>query len=59
MRGVDAGKSGDGAARHGLADAKQAGILESVKPVLDALIHEARFWIGSELYKEVLKELGE
>jgi predicted nucleic acid-binding protein len=29
------------------------------KPVLDELIWVARFWIGSELYAEVLAELGE
>ena len=42
-----------------LADAKRAGLVNSVKPVLDALIQEARFWIGPELYSEVLAELGE
>ena len=42
-----------------LADAKRAGLIEMVKPVLDDLIQHARFWIGPELYKSVLAELGE
>ncbi len=42
-----------------LADAKRAGLIESIKPVLDELIQNARFWIGPELYREVLAELGE
>ena len=42
-----------------LADAKQAGLIEFVKPLLDDLIQKARFWIGPELYREVLVELDE
>ncbi len=42
-----------------LADAKRAGLIEAVKPVLDELIQHAKFWIGPELYGEVLAELGE
>jgi predicted nucleic acid-binding protein len=42
-----------------LADAKRAGLIELVKPVLDDLIGNARFWIGHDLYREVLTELGE
>ncbi len=42
-----------------LVDAKRAGLIESIKPVLDELIQNARFWIGPELYREVLAELGE
>lgn len=42
-----------------LADAKRAGLIESIKPVLDELIQNAKFWIGPELYREVLAELGE
>jgi predicted nucleic acid-binding protein len=42
-----------------LADAKRAGLIELVKPVVDQLIQNARFWIGPDLYSEVLKELGE
>jgi predicted nucleic acid-binding protein len=42
-----------------VATAKRAGAISLAKPVLDELIHTARFWIGAELYKEVLVELGE
>ena len=42
-----------------LADAKHAGLIDAVKPVLDDLIQRAGFWIGPELYKAVLTELGE
>ena len=42
-----------------LADAKQARLIDSVKPVLDELITKARFWIGPNLYRDVLVELGE
>jgi predicted nucleic acid-binding protein len=39
--------------------AKQAGLIDLAKPVLDELIQIARFWIGPDLYAEVLAELGE
>jgi predicted nucleic acid-binding protein len=42
-----------------VARAKQAGMIELAKPVIDELIQIARFWIGGELYAEILKELGE
>lgn len=42
-----------------LADAKKAGLIEHAKPVLDELIQKARFWIGHDLYREFLAELGE
>ena len=42
-----------------LADAKRARLIDLVKPVLDDLLQRARFWIGPELYKAVLAELGE
>jgi predicted nucleic acid-binding protein len=42
-----------------VARAKQAGLIDLAKPVLDELIQIARFWIGPELYAEVLAELGE
>jgi predicted nucleic acid-binding protein len=42
-----------------LANAKRAGLIELVRPVLDELIRNARFWIGPDLYKDVLSELGE
>ena len=42
-----------------VAHAKQSGFIKKAKPVLDDLIHTARFWIGSELYSEVLARLNE
>jgi predicted nucleic acid-binding protein len=39
--------------------AKQAGLIDQGKPVVDELIEVARFWIGPDLYAEVLAELGE
>jgi predicted nucleic acid-binding protein len=42
-----------------VARAKQAGLIDLAKPVLDELIQIARFWIGPDLYAEVLAELGE
>ena len=42
-----------------VARAKQAGLIDLAKPVLDELIHVARFWIGAELYAEVLAQLEE
>ena len=42
-----------------VAKAKQAGLIARAKPVLDELIQIAQFWIGPELYAEVLKELDE
>ena len=39
--------------------AKRSGLIDFAKPVLDELIQTARFWIGPELYAEVLSELGE
>jgi predicted nucleic acid-binding protein len=42
-----------------VAAAKRAGLIDHAKPVLDELIKVARFWIGPDLYAEVLTELGE
>jgi predicted nucleic acid-binding protein len=42
-----------------VAGAKRVGLLDLGKPVLDELIQIARFWIGPDLYAEVLAELGE
>lgn len=42
-----------------VAKAKEAGLIERAKPVLDELLQVARFWIGPELYAEVLTALGE
>jgi hypothetical protein len=42
-----------------LAEAKRAGLVDQVKPVLDDLIQRAGFWIGAELYATVLTGMGE
>ncbi len=42
-----------------LAQAKRAGLLSTVKPVIDDLIAKANFWIAEELYARFLAELGE
>ena len=42
-----------------VAQAKRAGLIDAAKPVLDELIGMARFWIGPDLYAEVLTQLGE
>jgi hypothetical protein len=42
-----------------VALAKRSGLIDQAKPVLDELIHTARFWIGPDLYAEVLAEMGE
>jgi predicted nucleic acid-binding protein len=42
-----------------VAGAKRAGLIGLGKPVVDELIEIARFWMGSDLYAEVLAELDE
>jgi uncharacterized protein len=42
-----------------VARSKEAGLIDLAKPVLDELLHVARFWIGPNLYAEVLAALGE
>lgn len=42
-----------------VARAKRDGLIDLAKPVLDELIQTARFWIGPDLYREVLQKLGE
>ena len=42
-----------------LAEAKRAGLVERVQPVLDDLIHRAGFWIGTELCPRALAEASE
>jgi predicted nucleic acid-binding protein len=42
-----------------VAEAKRAGLIDLGKPVIDELVEIARFWIGPDLYAEVLAELGE
>ena len=39
-----------------VARAKRTGLIDMGKPVVDELIHVARFWIGPDLYAEVLAE---
>jgi predicted nucleic acid-binding protein len=38
-----------------VARAKRSGPIDMGKPVVDELIHVARFWIGPDLYAEVLE----
>ena len=42
-----------------VARAKRVGLIDLAKPVLDELTQIARFWIGPDLYREVLRELDE
>ena len=42
-----------------LAEAKRAGLVDQVRPVLDDLITQAGFWIGADLRAQVIAELGE
>lgn len=42
-----------------LIRAKRDGLIESVKPSLQRLQEEARFWLGEELINQVLQEVGE
>jgi predicted nucleic acid-binding protein len=42
-----------------LVQAKQRGFINTVKPVLDALIGKAGFWVSNDLYARVLQEAGE
>jgi predicted nucleic acid-binding protein len=42
-----------------VASAKRTGLIDLAKPVLDELIQIARFWVGPDLYAEILAELGE
>src|SRR3989304_2180518 len=42
-----------------LMEAKNKGIIASVKPVVDDLITKAGFWIRNDLYLKVLREAGE
>jgi uncharacterized protein len=42
-----------------LVEAKNKGLIAEVKPLLDALINEAGFWIAEPLYNSVLQTLNE
>jgi predicted nucleic acid-binding protein len=42
-----------------LLRAKSAGLLPSVRPLLDALQRDAGFWVSATLYEQVLRLAGE
>lgn len=42
-----------------LIEAKREGIIPLVRPLMDELIHTARFWINNRLYQNVLRLAGE
>lgn len=42
-----------------LIEAKQKGLIKTVKPLLDDLRSKAGFWIGQKLYDCILKKAGE
>lgn len=42
-----------------LIDAKHAGLVHSIKPILDSLIVNAGFWVTESLYMRVLQAAGE
>jgi predicted nucleic acid-binding protein len=42
-----------------LAEAKRAGLIDRIEPVLDELIGRADFWVAPELRASVLREAGE
>ena len=42
-----------------LVEAKRTRHIQQVKPLLDALVNEANFWVGIRLYRRVLDEVGE
>lgn len=42
-----------------LKTAKELGLVSTVKPILEALVQQAGFWIDQSLYGQVLKDVGE
>lgn len=42
-----------------LIEAKNQGLITTVKPVLDALVNEAGFWIAEPLYNKILRTVNE
>ncbi len=42
-----------------LIEAKSAGLIPFVKPILDDLISQAGFWVGKRLYLDVLQQVKE
>jgi len=42
-----------------LVEAKSQGLIDRVKPLLDALIYQAGFWVAEPLYNSVLRLVDE
>jgi uncharacterized protein len=42
-----------------LVEAKSQGLIAEVKPLLDALVNEAGFWVAESLYKSALRLVDE
>jgi hypothetical protein len=42
-----------------LKTAKMLGLISTVKPILEALVQQAGFWIDQTLYERVLEDVGE
>ena len=42
-----------------LVEAKNRGLISEVKPLLDALINQAGFWVAAPLYSSVLQIVDE
>lgn len=42
-----------------LVEAKSQGLIAEVKPLLDALVNEAGFWVAEPLYNGILRLVGE
>lgn len=42
-----------------LVEAKKLGLINLVKPEIDSLVRDARFWISSRLISDALKAVGE
>lgn len=42
-----------------LVEAKSQGLVAEVKPLLDALVNKAGFWVGEPLYNGVLRLVNE
>jgi uncharacterized protein len=42
-----------------LIEAKDRGLIDTVNPILDALVNRAGFWVTPDLYVRVLQAAGE
>jgi hypothetical protein len=42
-----------------LVEAKSQGLIAEVKPLLDALVNQAGFWVAEPLYNSVLRLVDE